>query len=634
MRGGEESGIGVKHTVKDARAASARANTKKNVETVTQTIPPWVPRTAGVAIAAISAASLGSTFASWISSAAVPLVASPVWYLSFGIVFITVYVVVLILLSFTLHYIRVNVNERIADAQCSNPPKIESGEGVLGILRLFYIKNSHRRLEFIWDLFTKKYPGEKNIRGHITKLNLNDCILFTIDPDVLRYVLRDAHHKYIKSDPSKVPRDSHIYGFEKLIGNGIFNADHGPHALDEGRCWRIQRKIASSIFTKSQFQTYMREVLLRKARDACEILDKADGPVDMQGLFLAYTMDSICEMAFGENENSLFAKDFKPEDELGGIGTEFDIATKAMSNAVGGGFLPMLLAKQLQPVFLQKLAFSAFEALHPKGIAFVSSIKRLNKACHSLVRRRRSDENLSRSKDLLALFINAEKTHGEKLDNQALCDVVKSFVVAGRDTTAALLSFVFLELARNPECEKLLKKEIDELLGPDNGDDGKLTYEFVLKSMPYLRGVIYETLRLHPPVPIDFKVAAVDDVLPNGIPILAGWRINFFPWGMGRDERLWPNPLQFKPERWIPFSQPDPYMFPVFQAGPRICAGMNLALFEASLLTAVLTRRFSFSPAEGEDFANKTYQFTLTLRVEDGVPMRVRRRAKSSYVST
>eukprot|EP00039_Didymoeca_costata_P008146 m.108529 g.108529 ORF g.108529 m.108529 type:complete len:626 (-) comp13969_c0_seq1:89-1966(-) len=621
-----KGGIGVKHTVQDATARSVDTNPYSNIH-ITQTIPPWIPRTVAVTTSTIAAAYAGQSSAGFCSDLlGLQSLSTLLWYFVFSLVFIVVYLCVLVPLTFILHYVRVTVNEKSADAQAPVACKVVRGEPFIGVKRLFHVENKHRKLEYYMSFLTDMFPGEKTVRIHTTQINFNDCGYVTVDPDVVRHILRDAHHKYIKTDPTNSPRQHHIYGFERLLGNGIFVADHGPFASDKGDSWRIQRKIASSIFTKNQFQTHMGEVLLRKSRDACDILDEAEGTVDMQDLFFAYTMDSICELAFGENENTLFAKNFKPEDELGGIGTEFDIATGSLVEATGAGFLHVLLIKQLQPAFLQSLGYKAFENLHPKGRKFKESVERLDKACDNLVRRRRNEENLSRSKDLLALFINAEKTHGEKLDDKLLRDVVKSFVIAGRDTTASLLSFVFLELAKNPKCKSELEKEISTLLGPDNGDDSKLTYDFVLKSMPYLRGVIYETLRLHPPVPVDFKVAAEDDVLPNGMPVLAGWRLAFFPWGMARDERLWPNPLAFTPERWIPFTQPDSYKFPVFQAGPRICAGMNLALFEASLLTAVLIRRFDFSPATGEDFHGKTYLFTLTTRVKGGVPMTVQRR--------
>merc|ERR1719469_633401 len=103
--------------------------------------------------------------------------------------------------------------------------------------------------------------------------------------------------------------------------------------------------------------------------------------------------------------------------------------------------------------------------------------------------------------------------------------------------------------------------------------------------MPYLNGVIYESLRLHPPVPFDDKTAFEDDVFPNGTKVPRGTVCVFLPYAMGRDPAVYPDPEEVKPERWIPFRAPPPHEFPAFQAGPRICIGMDMALFEIKLLT-------------------------------------------------
>ena len=78
------------------------------------------------------------------------------------------------------------------------------------------------------------------------------------------------------------------------------------------------------------------------------------------------------------------------------------------------------------------------------------------------------------------------------------------------------------------------------------------------------------------------KFVVPDEVeLPNGIDgkpfkVYKGDQIHYVPFVMGRNESVYADADQFKPERWIPFKLPNPYDFPVFQAGPRICLGMNM----------------------------------------------------------
>lgn len=127
------------------------------------------------------------------------------------------------------------------------------------------------------------------------------------------------------------------------------------------------------------------------------------------------------------------------------------------------------------------------------------------------------------------------------------------------------------------------------------------TYK-TLEKMPYLRAVLWETLRLRPVVPIDSKTAAKSDVLPDGTYVPKNARVLFFPFGVGLDEARWGNDVhQMRPERWIGKPLPSNFDFPVFQAGPRICLGMNMALFEAGVMLATILQCFELELASSAD---------------------------------
>lgn len=225
-------------------------------------------------------------------------------------------------------------------------------------------------------------------------------------------------------------------------------------------------------------------------------------------------------------------------------------------------------------------------------------------------------------KDMLALFVQAEgrdrlspknsprtsPSNSKKKDcdpqsasapmtTEWLRDVVLNMVIAGRDTTACTLSWMFYILATNPEIQKKLHAEIDAKFVADKVP----TIQSVSSSeLPYLNGVLYETLRLYPPVPVDGKKAVNDDVLPDGSKVPAGTQMAFMVYAIGRDPNVYPDPDVVKPERWIPFKEPSQYEFPVFQAGPRICLGMHMALFEAKIAALIILREYSFEMAPGE----------------------------------
>mmetsp|Transcript_1951 Transcript_1951/g.2785 ORF Transcript_1951/g.2785 Transcript_1951/m.2785 type:complete len:154 (+) Transcript_1951:2522-2983(+) len=141
-----------------------------------------------------------------------------------------------------------------------------------------------------------------------------------------------------------------------------------------------------------------------------------------------------------------------------------------------------------------------------------------------------------------------------------------------------------------------------------------------IKQMKYLDGIIRESLRLFPPVPLDGKMAAKDDVLPDGTVVPKGTRIGFEIYAMGRDPAVWKDPTKVIPERWFE-SSPNQYEFPVFQAGPRICLGKDLAMYEAKFATVEILKRYRFELAE--EISEPYYSPGITMTVKNGLKLKV-----------
>lgn len=219
-------------------------------------------------------------------------------------------------------------------------------------------------------------------------------------------------------------------------------------------------------------------------------------------------------------------------------------------------------------------------------------------------------------------------------DAQRRCLVaVMNFMIAGRDTTANLLSWATYCIAQHPEVRDRVEAEVDAVLGAASpgasgssagpAGDGP-SYEQATKEMPFLHATCQETLRLYPSVPKDGKYAVADDVLPNGVKIRKGDLVAYLPYAMGRSERLWPNALDFMPERFLgEGSRPSHYKFTAFQAGPRRCLGMDMAYLEAQTLLAIIHQRYRFKVVPGSEI---TPERNITLRMKNGLPMTVTRR--------
>ena len=135
-----------------------------------------------------------------------------------------------------------------------------------------------------------------------------------------------------------------------------------------------------------------------------------------------------------------------------------------------------------------------------------------------------------------------------------------------------------------------------------------------VKDMVYTHASLCESMRLYPPVPLDSKEAVNDDVLPGGTVVITifmkkGMRVTYFPYAMGRLEMLWGSDwAEFKPARWLQMQKEenskswrfvgrDSYKYPVFQAGPRICLGKEMAFLQMKRVVAGVLRRFKVVPA-------------------------------------
>ena len=171
-------------------------------------------------------------------------------------------------------------------------------------------------------------------------------------------------------------------------------------------------------------------------------------------------------------------------------------------------------------------------------------------------------------------------------DRKVIRDQLIAVLLAGRDTTASTLSWVFLELARNPAVVEKLREEIVQHLG----SSGRPPSYQDIKDMKYVTYIINESLRLYSIVPYNVRESLVDTTLPHGagpdgldpVGVKAGTPIGFSTLMMQRRRDLYPpisetfpyDPLDWAPERWATWT-PKSWQFIPFSGGPRICIGQN-----------------------------------------------------------
>jgi cytochrome P450 len=192
--------------------------------------------------------------------------------------------------------------------------------------------------------------------------------------------------------------------------------------------------------------------------------------------------------------------------------------------------------------------------------------------------------------------------------------MVFTYILAGFESTGSgLFSTLFL-LASHPEKFRKVREEISSAF-----PDSPLKSQDILAKLPYTYAAVNEALRLYPPVWFNGREAAVETTF-RGIPIRKGDFMFATPYVIQRNPLYWQNPSEFRPERFLDKNVPMSAFVP-WGAGPRLCAGKWLALFEIILATATLVRDYDINVTyEGELELNafftlrhkNTFRATLT----------------------
>jgi cytochrome P450 len=245
------------------------------------------------------------------------------------------------------------------------------------------------------------------------------------------------------------------------------------------------------------------------------------------------------------------------------------------------------------------------------------AIKRLDEILYRIIRERRAQK--TDRGDLLSLLLHArDEDDGSGMTDLQVRDEAMTLFLAGHETTALTLSWAWYLLAQHPQAEQKLWTEIDSVLG------GRAPTVDDWPRLKYAEMIGLESMRLYPPAYVIGREAIMDCVIgdyhvPRGTTLLMP------QWVVHRDPRFWPEPDQFRPERWGEErikSLPKFAYFP-FGGGPRICIGNQFAMMEMVLILATIAQKFRFrlDPA-----TTVTPRALFTLRPVPGIPGVIERR--------
>lgn len=470
------------------------------------------------------------------------------------------------------------------------PPKTAWGIP-FGIFWFIRISNSIVE-ERMPQTLAQEIRGQNTLTGRSQVLGR--FIFWTIEPENIKTVLATKF-----KDFSLGLRHAQFF---PLLGNGIFTLD--------GAGWAHSRSMLRPQFSREQIshvstiETHVKKVI--------ELLrgSKTDY-IDIQSIFFKLTLDTATEFLFGESVSILSGGNPKIPDAIK-FGEAFNRSQTTLAK------------RSSAQNFYYLLGGSQFQKDCKLCQSFTSSYVQM-----ALDRNRNEKESSTEKSELSYVFL--DELTKKNQDPVELRDQALNILLAGRDTTASLLSFVFFELLRHPDIYQKLREDILEAFG--TGTEA-ITFES-LKRCVFLRYVINETLRLYPVVPTNFRVAVTDTVLPRGggpdesspVFVPKGSTIIYSVYGMHRHPKIWgPDADDFNPDRWrSPRAISHAWDFLPFNGGPRICLGQQFALTEASYTITRILQTFSKLEAKpGSSHDDQPLQAALTMCVGggQGVPLK------------
>ncbi|CAL1373085.1 unnamed protein product [Linum trigynum] len=393
----------------------------------------------------------------------------------------------------------------------------------------------------------------------------------------------------------------------KSRDGSIITAQYGPH-------WRMLRRLCTVEFFVGHRLDATRAVRSRCVCRMVRFIDEARAhePVVDLGRF-------IFLMAFNLIGNLMFSRDLlDPESERGA--RFFHHAGKVMEFAGkpnAADFFPVL--SRFDPQRIRRNTQFHVER------AFEIAGEFIEERLVEMERTRGEEEEEEEEKDFLDALLGFR---GEGVDEPAKFSsrmvnvIVFEMFTAGTDTTTSTLEWAMAELLHNPEKLDKAQSELRAVVGPR-----KKLEEEDIPSLPYLKAIISETLRLHPPLPFLVPHMAMQPCKMLGYYIPKETQILVNVWAIGRDPSTWPDPQEFKPERFLDSDAVDykgqHFEFLPFGSGRRMCPALPLVSRVLPLALGSLLNEFDWALPDGLKAQDLDMSERMGITLRKAVPLKV-----------
>ncbi len=423
-------------------------------------------------------------------------------------------------------------------------------------------------------------------------------------PDLIQESLVDHGRVFDKSGMLR-------FALFPLAGEGLFTSN--------GELWQRQRRLMAPMFQPRALEAYAQDMVQIAERTCAEWKDG-------ETLQLLHETTRLTMSVAGK---TLFDADtFTEADE---IGNALTVALSWTGWMIGRPYAiaHVLTRRKLVdsvhrfPPLARPFVERAIDHLRgpvalvgPRGRKLRKALAVLDETVQHMIEERRASPH--QPGDLMSRLLAArDEDDGTQMSDRQVRDELLTLFVAGHETTATGLAWSIYLASRHPKTYAALEAEVDAL-----------GHEPTLADLPKLGlclRVFKEALRLYPPVYM-FGRDTNRAVSVGGYELPKNTNFLVSPWALHRKASLWPDPLVFDPDRFLPEAEAkrNRYAYLPFGAGPRTCIGNHFAYMEAQLALAVLLRRYRFeSLRDDEPFPE------ATLRPRHGVVVRVSKRPRS-----
>lgn len=426
------------------------------------------------------------------------------------------------------------------------------------------------------------FPFRRDPLRFMTKLKeeFGDAASFRIGP---QQALLLSHPDYIRevlvTNGESFVKGRALQRAKRLLGEGLLTSENPLH--------RRQRRLAQPAFHRARVAAYADVMVAYADRHSVRWQDG-------QTFDIAHEMNLLTMAIVGK--------------------TLFDHDVEAEAEEIGAALT------QIMRLF-QMLMLPYSELLERLPLPANRRFKQARESFDQLIYRMIDEHRRSEDRgDLLSMLLSAQDEEtGSGMSDEQVRDEALTIFLAGHETTANALAWTWYLLAGHAEVEAKLHQEIDQALR-----NGEKLSAASMSQLPYTETILTEAMRLYPPAWALGRLA-VKDTEAGGYAIPAGSLVLMSQWVMHRDDRYFPEPTRFLPERWTPEMRaalPQFAYFP-FGGGARRCIGEGFAWTEGVLLIAALASKWRFKLVPQQRVEP---QPRITLRPKGGIQMTLERR--------